>query len=463
MLALLVESALLPARWQMAISLGWHIVIAAFGVAFPAIIFVVHRRGLRGDPDGLVLARRWAKVSGVLFALGAVSGTILSFELGLLWPGLMGRFGDVVGPTFAIEGLAFFTEAIFLGIYLYGWDRLPPRTHLLTLLPVAAAGIVGSFSVLAANAWMNSPAGFRIDGDEVVDIDPIAAIFNDAVWLQWVHMLLAAYMVVGFLVAGTYAVGRLRGRDDGAHRLGFVVPFAFASVATLLQPVVGHLAGERLAEAQPAKFAAIELLPETMDGAPLTIGGILVDGEVRYGLQIPNLGSLIAAGSPDARIVGLDDLPEGDEVPASVVHLSFQLMVGIGFSLVALVVCYWVQRRRGVDLLERPRFLRASAVAGPAAAVALLAGWVTTEVGRQPWIVQGVLRVDEAVTDAGWIWWSLLTIVVVYGSMTVFGAVVLRAMSRRWRDGGDEGRVPYGPEDDERGAVPDAAGDEVPA
>ncbi len=451
MLHLLASDALLPARYQMAVSLGWHILIAAFGVAFPAIIFVAHRRGLRGQPAGLVLAQRWAKVSGVLFALGAVSGTILSFELGLLWPGMMGRFGDVIGPAFAFEGLFFFTEAIFLGIYLYGWNRLPPRTHLLTLIPVAIAGIGGSFSVIAANAWMNSPAGFDVVDGTVTDIDPVAAMLNGAVWLQWVHMLLAAYMVVGFTVAGVYALGRLRGRDDAAHRLGFIVPFAFASVATLLQPVVGHLAGERLAEAQPSKFAAIELLPETTDGAPLTIGGVLVDGEVRWGLQIPGLGSLIATGSPDSTIVGLDDLPEGDEVPASMVHLSFQLMVGIGFSLVGLVLWYWFRRWRGSDPVEGSDWFRRGAVlAGPAAMTALIAGWIVTEVGRQPWIVYRVMRVDDAVTDAGWIWWSLATIIVVYGSMTAFGAIVLRAMSRRWAEGGDL-RVPYGPEAEEEG------------
>jgi len=306
---------------------------------------------------------------------------------------------------------------------------------------------------------MNSPAGFDLvdgpDGPVVTNVSPLGAMFNDAVWLQWLHMFLAAYMVVGFTVAGTYAIGRLRGRDDGVHRLGFVVPFAFASVATILQPVVGHFAGERLAHAQPSKFAAIELLPETMDGAPLTIGGILVDGEVRYGIQIPQLGSLIATGSPSAQIVGLDDIPEGNEVPASIVHLSFQLMVGIGFSLVALAAWYWYQRRRGVDLFERSRrFKQAAAIAGPASVVALLAGWIVTEVGRQPWIVYGVMRVDEAVTDAGWIWWSLLTIVVVYASMTVFGTVVLRAMSRRWREGLEDQRVPYGPEEAEAGALP---------
>ena len=450
-LPILAADALQPARYQMAVSLGWHIIIAAFGVAFPAIIFVAHRRGLRGDPAGLVLAQRWAKVSGVLFAMGAVSGTILSFELGLLWPGMMGRFGDVIGPAFAWEGLAFFTEAIFLGIYLYGWNRLPPRTHILTLVPVALAGIVGSFSVVSANAWMNSPAGFDVVDGTVTDIDPLAAMFNDAVGLQWVHMLLAAYMVVGFTVAGVYALGRIRGRDDGAHRLGFLIPFAFASVATLLQPVVGHFAGERLSEAQPSKFAAIELVPETVEGAPLTIGGVLVDGEVRYGIQIPKLGSLISAGDPDARVVGIEELPEAAELPASLVHLSFQLMVGIGFSLVGLVLWHWFRRRRGHDPVANPWFARGAVLAGPAATTALIAGWIVTEVGRQPWIVYGVMRVDEAVTDSGWIWWSFTTIVVVYGSMTVFGAIVLRAMSRRWRAGG-EMRVPYGPEADEEEA-----------
>jgi cytochrome d ubiquinol oxidase subunit I len=376
---------------------------------------------------------------------------------------MMGAFGDVIGPAFAVEGLAFFTEAIFLGIYLYGWDRLPPRTHLLTLVPVALAGIVGSFSVIAANAWMNSPAGFDIVDGSATDIDPVAAIFNDAVLLQWVHMLLAAYMVVGFTAAGVYALGRLRGRDDPAHRLGFVVPFAFASVATLLQPVVGHLAGERLAEAQPSKFAAIELVPETIEGAPLTVGGVLVDGEVRYGIQIPGLGSLISTGSADAEIVGLDDVPEGAELPASLVHLSFQLMVGIGFSLVGLVLWYWVQRRRGVDVLATSTwFRRAAVLAGPAAITALIAGWIVTEVGRQPWIVYGIMRVDEAVTDAGWIWWSLTAIVVVYASMTVFGAVVLRAMSRRWREGG-EMRVPYGPNTEDDDSVQEHVPAGVPA
>lgn len=446
--ALLLADALQPARYQMALSLGFHIVLAAFGVAFPAMIFVAHRRGLRGDRHGLELAQRWAKVSGVLFAIGAVSGTILSFEIGILWPELMGTYGEVIGLPFAVEGLFFFTEAIFLGIYLYGWGRLPPRTHLLTLIPIALAGVGGSFAVLSANAWMNSPTGFDTEGGRVVDPDPWAAMFNDAVWLQWPHMWLAAYMVVGFLVAAVYAVGWRRGRTDAHHRLGFRITFAFASVATLLQPVVGHFAGERLVDAQPSKLAAIELATETEAEAPLRIGGILIDGEVRYAIEIPVIGSLIAGGSTDAVLPGLDDVPEGDEVPANVVHLAFQLMVGIGFALVGLTAVYWVQRRRGRDLLERSDwFRRAVLVAGPAATLAMLAGWTVTEVGRQPWIVYREMRVDEAVTGATWIWWSFAVVTVVYASMAVIATGLLRSMSRRWRDGGGDIRAPYAPEE----------------
>lgn len=441
----MLASALMPARWQMAVSLGWHIIIASFGVALPVIIFVLHRRGLKGDDDALVLAERWAKVSGVLFAMGAVSGTILSFEMGLLWPGLMGTYGDVIGLPFAVEGLAFFSEAIFLGIYLYGWGRLPPRTHLLTLLPMAAAGVVGSFSVLAANAWMNNPTGFRLVDGQVTDVDPWAAMFNDGVWVMWLHMWLAAYMVVGFSIAAVYAYAIGQGRDDRRHRLAFRVAFAFAASAALVQPVVGHLAGLRLHDAQPAKLAAMELATETERRAPLVIGGVLIDGEVRYGIEIPVLGSLIARGAPNAEMTGLDDLPEGDEVPANVVHLSFQLMVGIGTALALLGSIYWIMSRRGRELLEARWFRRAATAAGPAAATALLAGWITTEVGRQPWIAYRVLRVDDAVTDVGWLWWSLATIVVVYGSMTYFGIRIITSMSRRWREGDADVRAPYGP------------------
>jgi cytochrome d ubiquinol oxidase subunit I len=440
-------AGLLPARLQMAFSLGSHIVLACFGVAFPAMIWVVHRRGLRGDAVALDLAKRWSKVAAVLFAVGAVSGTILSFEMGLLWPGLMRDYGDVIGLPFAFEGLAFFTEAIFLGIYLYGWKRLPPRVHLATLIPVAVSGVVGTFCILSVNAWMNAPAGFRLVDGEVVDVDPWAAMFNDAVWLQFVHMLLAAYMVVGFSVAAVYATGMLRGRRDALHRTGFAVPFAFATIAALLQPVTGHFAGQSVADRQPEKLAAMELSLEAESEAPLWLGGLLVDGEVVGGIRIPRLASFLAGNSFDTVVPGIEDVPPDERPPTNAVHLSFQVMVAIGSALVLLVLTYWIARRRGRDLLERRWFLRLSVLAGFASVVALEAGWITTELGRQPWIVYRVLRVRDAASDVGGaLWASFVVMLVVYAAMGVAALLVLRSMARRWRAGDPiDLPTPYGP------------------
>ncbi len=441
------DGDLLAARNQMALSLGWHIVLACFGVAFPAMIFVLHRKGLRGDEAALELAKRWSKVAAVLFAIGAVSGTILSFEMGLLWPGLMEQFGDVVGLAFALEGIAFFVEAIFLGIYIYGWKRLPGHAHSLMLIPVMAAGLSGTFFVISVNAWMNAPSGFDIVDGEVVNVDPVAALFNSAVWWQYLHMLLAAYMVVGFTVAAVYAVGHLRGRSDRLHRLGLLVPLAFAAVATPLQPVVGHFAGQRIADDQPIKLAAIEGLYETESSAPLILGGIYGDDELRYGIEIPLPGllSFLAQNDGTAEVVGLDAVPEEDRPPVNIVRFAYQLMVAIGTSLVALIAWLAITWRRRGEPPSSPWFLRAVVVAGPAAVIAMEAGWVTTEVGRQPWIVHEVLRTRDAVTDAGWVWLSLAILVVVYAAMTIGAVMVLRSMSRRWAAGERDLEAPYGP------------------
>lgn len=437
---------LLPARQQMAFSLGWHIVLACFGVAFPTIIFVVHRRGIvRDDPVALGLAQRWAKVSAVLFAIGAVSGTVLSFEMGLLWPGLMGPFGDVLGLPFAFEGLSFFVEAIFLGIYLYGWGRLPPRRHLLMLVPMGLAGIVGTFCVVSVNAWMNHPAGFAIRDGEVVDVNPWRAMFNEGVWLQFLHMWVAAFMVVGLVVSGVYAFGLLRGRVDTHHRLGFTVPFAFASVAAVAQPVIGHLLGMKIHDTQPAKLAAFELAQTTESPAPLRLGGVLIDGEVRWALTIPRLGSIIARNSWDAPVPGLEDVPRSEWPPVNITHLAFQSMVGIGTLLAGVVVMYWLFRWRGRDLLTNRWFLRLAVVTGPLAIVAVEAGWIATEVGRQPWTVWQVLRTVDAASESSGLWWSYIAVLVIYLGMTVGAYVVLRSMARRWRAGETDLPSPYGP------------------
>ncbi|GAA2303272.1 cytochrome ubiquinol oxidase subunit I [Glycomyces scopariae] len=443
-------AGLMPARQQMALSLGWHIILACFGVAFPAIIFVMHLRGIRKkDPVALGLAKRWGKVSAVLFAIGAVSGTVLSFEMGMLWPGLMGTFGDVLGLPFAFEGLAFFLEAIFLGIYLYGWGRMPQKLHLLMVVPMAITGIVGTYCVLAVNAWMNAPTGFDIVGGEVVNIEPWAVLFNQHVLLAFAHMWLAAYMVAGFSIAAVYAAGMLKGRRDRHHRLGFLVPFAFATIAAMAQPFAGHFLGHDLAERQPAKLAAFEFADETADGAtPLTIGGVYIDGEVKWAIEIPYLSSVASLNSFTEPVPGLDQIAEEDRPPVNFTHYSFQTMIAIGFLLLGTVLLYWYLRwRRKVDLLDNKWFLRFMAATGALAVLAMEAGWIATEVGRQPWIVYGVMRTNEAAADhTGVLWLVYGGSVILYGGMTIGAIVVLRSMARRWRKGAADLPSPYGPQ-----------------
>jgi cytochrome d ubiquinol oxidase subunit I len=419
---------LLAARSQMALSLGWHIVIACFGVGFPLIVLVAEWRALRtGDAVYLALAKAWTKALGVLFAVGAVSGTILSFELGILWPRFMGRFGEVIGLPFAIEGIAFFVEAIFVGLYLYGWDRLSPRVHLLTGIPIVVAGVASAWFVVTANAWMNQPAGFRLDSSgAVVDPDPWAAMMNPATPVQTTHMILAAFMVAGFGVAAVYAAGWLRGRRDRYHRLGFLVPFTMAAVVTPVQIGVGDWAARFLADRQPVKLAALEGLHETQQGAPLTIGGLYVDGRVHLGLRIPKGLSLLAHHDPDAVVQGLDEVPPEDRPPVAIVRNAFQVMVGIGTGLLLLGAWFAFAWWRKRDLPRSRWFYRAAVAAGFATPVALEAGWIVTEVGRQPWIVWRVMRVEEAVTTAPNIRFGLYLLVVVYALLTWGTIFVLR-------------------------------------
>jgi cytochrome d ubiquinol oxidase subunit I len=422
---------LAAARMQMALSLGWHIIIACFGVGMPAITLLAEWRGHRtGDANYRLLARRWARVMGVLFAVGAVSGTILSFEMGLLWPGLMGVYGQVIGLPFTLEGIAFFIEAIFLGIYLYAWDRLPPRVHMLTAIPVLVAGVASAFFVVTANAWMQQPTGFDEANGRVVSVDPLAAMFNPATPPQTVHMILAAFMVSGFGMASVYAYAMLRGRRDRYHRLGFLVPFAVAAVITPVQIGVGDWAAHFVAENQPVKLAAMEGIFETQRGAPLHLGGIAVDGEMRYALEIPSGLSLLAHFDPNAQIMGLNEVPAEDRPPVNVVHTAFQLMVGSGFALLALAAWLgagWLRHRR---LPGTPWFLRAALLSGPLAVLALEAGWVVTEVGRQPWIVFGVLRTADAVNPAPGLFYGFITVCVVYLILTVASVYVLYRLAR---------------------------------
>lgn len=415
---------------QMGFSLGWHVILASFGVGFPVLVIYAEWKARRsGDPLYLLLARRWAKVMGVLFAVGAVSGTILSFELGILWPGLMSRYGAIFGFPFTLEGFAFFIEAIFLGIYLYGWDRLPPRVHLLTGVPVAIAGMASAWFVVTANSWMNDPTGFRLVGGRVTQVDPWAGILNPATPTETTHMILAAYMVTGFGVAAVYAAAMLRGKRDRYHRTGLRIGLTMGAVLAPVQGVVGDFSARYVASHQPIKLAAMEGVFRTAKGVPETLGGLDIAGKMRFAVHIPDGLSLLTHLNPHAEITGLDTVPANQRPPVNPVHLSFDLMVGIGFLLLFLALWAGWSWWRHRALPERRSFLLVALAAGPLATVALEAGWVTTEVGRQPWIVYHVMRVDQAVNTAPGLWVGLPVLVVIYGVLTAILVVVLRRLA----------------------------------
>ena len=392
---------LLAARSQMAISLAFHIIFAVVGIGMPVLMVIAERRWQKtGDPIHLDLAKRWSKGTAILFAVGAVSGTVLSFELGLLWPGFMELAGGIIGMPFSLEGFAFFTEAIFLGIYLYGWDRISPRAHLWAGIAVAISGAASGIFVVTANSWMNSPAGFDLVGGQPVNIDPVAAMLNPMAFQQTLHMTLAAYAATGFAVGGIHAFLLLFDPANGFHRRALTAALALGTPAAVLQPISGDVSARSVAARQPIKLAAMESHFETMAGAPLTIGGFpdAESGEIRYAIKIPYGLSLLAFHDPHAVVRGLREFPREDWPNVPIVHTAFQLMVALGtyLALVSLWVGWtWLRRK---DITGSRWRLRAIALGGPMGFLAIEAGWTVTEVGRQPWIIQGVLRTAEAVT-----------------------------------------------------------------
>ncbi|MEA2384650.1 MAG: cytochrome bd ubiquinol oxidase subunit [Solirubrobacteraceae bacterium] len=422
------------ARRMQALSLAVHIPIVCFGIAFPAMILFVEGLYLRtGDVTYKALAKRWSKVAITIFAVGVVTGTILSFEFGLLWPNFMATFGAVFGVGFALEGVSFFIEAIFIAIYVYGWDRLPERTHFLTGIPIVITGFTGSFWVLGVNAWMNDPTGFSVVNGRVTDPKPWQALLAPNLGHELTHMYLAGYIVAGFIVAGVYATARLRGHRDRYHRAGLVVALSFAAFASGAQGLVGDWAGRRVAVSQPVKLAAFEGLPRTENGAPFTIGGYYDArrGEVRYGIHIPKMLSILAHHDPNAQVIGLDSVPPQDRPPVNIVRFAFQAMAAIGTGLALLGLWFVGTFLRFRRLPRSVWFYRAVTVAGPLALVALIAGWIATEVGRQPWIVYGVMRTKEAVTRSDGLEAGFVFLVVVYVGLAAAVAWLLRRLAGR--------------------------------
>ncbi len=390
------------ARWLMGTSLAFHIVFAAVGVAMPLLMVIAEWRWRRTRaPEYLDLARRWAKGTAILFAVGAVSGTVISFELGLLWPHFMRFAGPIIGMPFSLEGFAFFTEAIVLGIYLYGWDRVGPRLHLASGAVVAASGALSAFFVTLANAWMNHPAGFDLVLGRPTNVDPVAAMFPPGWEHEVVHVLLSCYAATGFAVAGIHALGLRRDPSDRFHRAALAIALAVGGTAALLQPISGDLSARTVARFQPVKLAALEGQFRTERGAPLRLGGVpdVRSGVTRFALEVPAGLSLLAFHDPRAEVRGLEAFPRDTWPNPLLVHLAFQGMVGLG-SLLAVVAlaALWLSWRGGWSVPSGRRFLLATGLAGPAGFLALEAGWLVTELGRQPFTVWGVMRTAQSVT-----------------------------------------------------------------
>jgi cytochrome d ubiquinol oxidase subunit I len=422
----------------MGTSLGFHIVFAVLGVGMPLLMSVAEGLALwRHDEAWMVLARRWSKAFGILFAVGAVSGTVLSFELGLLWPRFMAFSGGIFGLPFSAEGFAFFIEAIFLGLYLYGWARLSPLKHWLTSIPIALSGAASSVFVVMANAWMNTPAGFRLAPDgQLAQVDPLAAALNPSTATEDPHMLISAYVVTGFLVAAVYAAGLLRGRNDIFHRRGLALGMAMAAIAIVLAGITGDASARFVYGAQPAKFAAMEGIYQTQRGAPIHIGGIPDDAQQRvlFAIEIPKALSFLATFDPNAEVQGLNTFPPADRPNPVMVHLSFDSMVGFGLLIGTLAAVFWLMAIRRRALPTKRLLLLGLVAAGPASVAAMEAGWFVTEFGRQPWIVYGIMRTSQAATTAPALGLTFAIFIAVYAALALTTSRLLLMLAARNRE-----------------------------
>jgi len=394
-------SDLFAARSQMAMSLAFHIIFAAVGIAMPVMMVIAEGMWLRSREEVyLTLAKQWAKGTAILFAVGAVSGTVLSFELGLLWPEFMRYAGAIIGMPFSLEGFAFFLEAIFLGIYLYGWKRVSPRAHWWAGVVVAVSGMISGVFVVTANAWMNTPAGFEIIDGKPANIQPIAAMLNPAALHQVIHMTIAAYAAVGFAVAAIHAFMLRRDAQNAFHRRAFAIAFSLGAFMAVLQPLSGDFLARQVFHYQPAKLAAMEGQFTTESHAPLHIGGWPDEksGTISHDLEIPDGLSLLVYHKTSGEIKGLNAFPRDQWPPVAVVHLSFDIMVGCGMAMMLTgLLGAWLAFRKKNPCDQR-WFLLLAILTGPLGFVAIETGWTVTEVGRQPWIIYGIMRTANAVT-----------------------------------------------------------------
>jgi cytochrome d ubiquinol oxidase subunit I len=421
----------IAARSQMALSLGFHIIFSCIGMVMPFFMAVAHYYWLKtNQPVYKNITKAWSKGVAIFFATGAVSGTVLSFELGLLWPGFMKHAGPIFGMPFSLEGTAFFIEAIALGFFLYGWDRFNRWFHWITGVIVGVSGLVSGILVVAANAWMNSPAGFDYVDGRYINIDPIKAMFNDAWFSQALHMSIAAFVATGFAVAGVHALMILKGSNIEFHRKSFKIAAIFATVAAVLQPLSGDISAKDVAKRQPAKLAAMEAHFHTEKSAPLIIGGIpdTKGKKVDYALKIPSALSFLAHGDFDAEVTGLDKIPEADQPPVAITHYAFQIMVGLGTIMMLISILYFISLWKKKSWDNKKWLLQLFVASTPMGFIAVEAGWTVTEVGRQPWIIHNVMRTADAVTPMPGIAYSFYLFTAVYLSLSL---IVIFMLSRQ--------------------------------
>jgi len=412
----------LAARSQMALSLGFHIIFSCIGMVMPFFMAVSHYKWLRTNQEVYKnLTKAWSKGVAIFFATGAVSGTMLSFELGLLWPRFMEHAGPIFGMPFSLEGTAFFIEAIALGFFLYGWNKLNKWFHWFTGVVVGVSGLASGILVVAANAWMNSPAGFDFVNGRYLNIDPIQAMFNKAWFSQALHMCLAAFTATGFAVAGVHALMILRNKNRDFHFKAFRIAAVFACIGAILQPLSGDISAKDVAERQPAKLAAMEALYKTEKPAPLLIGGIVneKDKTVKGAIKIPGALSFLAHGDFHAEVKGLDQIPENEHPPVAITHYAFQIMVGIGTLLALISVIFFINMIRKRSVIDKRWLLKLFVASIPLGYIALEAGWVVTEVGRQPWIIYGIMRTKDAVTPMPGIAYSFYIFSAIYISLGI--------------------------------------------
>lgn len=418
----------IAARSQMALSLGFHIIFSCIGMVMPFFMAVAHYYWLK--TDNIVyknVTKAWSKGVAIFFATGAVSGTVLSFELGLLWPEFMKHAGPIFGMPFSLEGTAFFIEAIALGFFLYGWDKFNKWFHWFTGVVVGISGLASGILVVAANAWMNSPAGFDFIDGQYINIDPIQAMFNDAWFSQALHMTVAAFVATGFAVAGVHALMILRGQHVLFHTKSFKIAAAFGCVAALLQPLSGDISAKDVAVRQPAKLAAMEAHFHTEKSASLIVGGIpdVENKKVDYAVKLPGFLSFLAHGDFKSEVTGLDKIPPENHPPVVITHFAFQIMVGMGMLMMLVAVIYFFSLWKKKEWLTTSWLMKLFVAATPLGFIAVEAGWTVTEVGRQPWIINGVMRTADAVTPMPGIVYSFYIFSAVYVSLAIIVVFML--------------------------------------